>query len=114
MTQSHHEQTRANRCAQCQGWLEYIEDRNDPHIRCVNCGRRIDVEQGATDPHPQGVEDPRPDRRWYPTSPETQDRYRRRREIIFNEELSLQQAMRRFQVSRRTIYRILDGRKPPA
>ena len=43
---------------------------------------------------------------WYPCRPETQDRYRRIREIIIEEDLSVPEAMRRFNLSRRTIQRI--------
>ena len=71
-----------------------------------------DLEEPGGEPDPSLEEDGRPCAAcapWYPCRPETQDRYGRIREIITREDLSVREAMRRFNLSRRTIYRIRKG-----
>ena len=121
-----------DRCTRCGGWIEFTEDHDGAYYRCLSCGRhtypapdvgspdgddiqpdnRADLEEPGGEPDPPQEEDGRPCAPcapWYPCRPETQDRYGRIREIITREDLSVRDAMRRFNLSRRTIYRIRKG-----
>ena len=122
-----------DRCTRCGGCIDLTEDHYGPYYRCLSCGRHTyaDPQVGNADcpdgediqpgnpgglHEPGGVlldvrqeEDGGPCAPWYPCRPDTQERYRRIREIITRADLSVPEAMRRFGLSRRTIQRIRKG-----
>lgn len=106
---------RHNRCRKCNGTLVYAEDRYDPYVQCLHCGRLIDLL--ATE-HSAPMDEPdRPASRVVrnrgrlagPMTPERRQMYRGWCAIIRKEGLTVTQAAERFGVSYRTIYRILKG-----
>ena len=109
MTQSHANSLPPDRCSKCDGFLEFVHDPPADYTRCFDCGRYTYV-------IPDREEAPRRrnNRGWFPTTQACQERYREIRETVFRRELSVAEAAQLFGVSKRTIYRALDGEPPPA
>ena len=104
-------------CLRCGGLLELARDHFGAYFNCLICGHHMYPQE------PQGVANlprqeapgeaaPGPGARWCPTTQRCQGIYRERLEIIQRERLTVAQAALRFDISIRTIYRILDGRPP--
>ena len=105
-------------CPKCGGTLAYGEDRYGPYVRCLHCGKLIDLLDTA---HDAPVEDPDSPTSRVVRNPgslkgrmtrERQEMYRQSCAIIRNEGLTVTQAAQRFGVSYRTIYRILHEFEP--
>ena len=125
-----------SRCHRCDGMVVLIEDHGATYFHCLICGRDRDafqdpssevadvpgdggtprdipsgLDEGGETPDPVGAEG-RSGGAWYPVTDAARDRYRRIRETMFRHRLSIEKAMDLFHLSRRTIYRILDGENP--
>ena len=135
MQKLHSNPQNQSRCHRCDGMVVLIEDHGASYFHCLNCGRDRDafpdpsseiadvprddaprdipsgLDEGGEAPGPAGAEG-RPGGAWYPVTDAARDRYRRIRETIFRDKLSIEKAMDLFHLSRRTIYRILDGASP--
>lgn len=122
-------------CHRCDGMVVLIEDYGTWYFHCLICGRDRDaspdpsskiadvpgdearrdipsgLDEGGEAPDLAGTEAP-PGGAWYPVTDAALDRYRRIRETIFRDKLSIEKAMDLFDLSRRTIYRILNGASP--
>ena len=105
-------------CLKYDGTLAYGEDRYGPYVRCLHCGKLVDL---LAAPHDAPAEAPdfapspvvrNPGRLKEPITRERREKYRQWCAIIRNEGLTVTQAAQRFGVSYRTIYRILHRYRP--
>ena len=134
MQQFHPNPQNPSRCDRCDGMVVLTEDRGVSYLHCLICGQDrytfpdlpaeiadvpgdddaptdnpADLDEGGEAPDPAGAEGLRPVGPWYPVTDVAQDRYRRYRETMIENKYSIEVAMDVFRLSRRTIYRILDG-----
>ena len=123
-------------CPRCQGTLAFGQDMYGAYLQCRNCGMLEDLSPFSRDPVavtptqdavstdgtiPLRPADSSTEKARNPCEAaepgglrdgERQGRYHKRFEIITAEGLSISQAAARFQVSTRTVYRILKKHRP--
>ena len=99
-----------NPCPRCGGLLVHDEDQDG--LRCWNCGLRACLDPDTGELRMPQQEQRGHDDSWYPGTPRVQARYREMRDIIDRDGLSVAEAMQQFGVSRTTVYRILDLKRP--